>query len=257
MAQTPTLLFIHGAWHSRDCWSKVIPPLEKHGYRCLAPQVEFCGTETPVASLAGSINQIQSIITDETRNGRNVVLINHSFGGAAGCSAVKGFTEKDPSRLDNNSGRVIGIIQLCAFMPPPKNAQYEFLGPIIESRAPFYHSSPDGWNLLNSDIDVNDVFYNDLPREQAEIWKGRLLKQSTGCVEDLENLYPGWMDVPVSYIFTTQDHALPVHAQEALVAAAEKAGASITSKRLDSGHSPFLSRVNETVNMFLEEIGGF
>ncbi|OJJ05153.1 hypothetical protein ASPVEDRAFT_834030 [Aspergillus versicolor CBS 583.65] len=257
MAQTPTLLFIHGAWHTRDCWSKVIPALEKHGYRCVAPQVEFSGTETPVTSAAGSINQIQSIIIDETSNGRNVVVINHSLGGVVGCSAVKGFTRKDPSRLDNNSGSVVGIIQLCAFTPPPKSAEYEFFGPIVESRAAFHYSSPDGWDYIEPNVDINDLFYNDLSPEEADMWKGRLVKQSSACVKDIENFYPGWLDVPVSYILTTHDNALPVHAQEALVAASKKAGASITSKRLDSGHSPFLSRVDETVNLFLEAIGEF
>ena len=258
MAQPLTLLFIHGAWHSRDCWSSVILALEKHGYRCLAPQVEFCGSETPVGSLAGSLSQIQSIITDETRNGRNVVLINHSFGGAVGCSAVKGFTEKDPSQLnDDNSGRVIGIIQLCAFMPPSKTSQYDVLRPILDSGACFHYAGPDGWELCKSDADLNDLFYNDLPLAVADSWKDRLLKQSTGCFTDRENIYAGWMDVPVCYIVTTQDHAIPVQFQEVLVAAAKKAGASITSKILEAGHSPFLSRVDETVNLVLEAVGEF
>lgn len=258
MAQIPTLLFIHGAWHSRDCWSNVIPALEKHGYRCLSPQVEFCGTETPVHSLAGSISQIQTIIADETINGRNVVLINHSFGGVVGCSAVKGFTEKDPSRLNNNnSGRVIGIIQLCAFMPPSKTSQYDVLRPVIDSGACFHYAGPDGWEHIKTNADPNDLFYNDLSPAVADRWKGRLLKQSTGCFTDRENVYAGWMDVPVSYIVATQDHAIPVQFQEALIEAAKKAGASITPKLLESGHSPFLSRVDETVDLFLEVLGGF
>ena len=58
--------------------------------------------------------------------------------------------------------------------------------------------------------------------------------------------------MPVWYLICTRDQAIPVKWQEAAVNAAKEAGADIRAEYLDCGHSPFLSRVDETVRF----IGG-
>jgi pimeloyl-ACP methyl ester carboxylesterase len=244
----PSLIFVHGAWHSPEYWSKVIPAFKQQGYRCFAPQLDFCGTAQPVDSLASSVNQIQTLIAEETILGNDVVLINHSFGGSAGCTSVKGFTQKDPSRLTPNSGKVIGIIQLCAFMPRSDLSLYD----MVDITRVFHHSGPDGWEIIDQDPEA--LFYNDLPPEDVQFWKSRLLKHSSATFKDAVNVYPGWADVPVSYIFCKKDGAIPLQIQEAMVEGAKEAGASITTKSLDTGHSPFLSKTEETIGAIVESL---
>lgn len=243
-----TLIFIHGAWHSPECWVKVLPALQQQGHRCFAPQVEFCGTEQPVESLAGSVRQIQDLLAAETSAGNNVLLINHSFGGSVGCSAANGFTEKNPSRLTPSSGKVVGIVQVCAFTPPSKTSLFDLVNPSVA-----FHHDHEGWQIIDTTDPVN-VFYNDLSPDQAQYWKSRLLKQSTSPLTDREPVYAGWADVPVWYLLCTRDQAIPIQAQEGMVAAARAAGASITTKTLDAGHSPFLSKPDETVGFILEAV---
>jgi pimeloyl-ACP methyl ester carboxylesterase len=252
MSSTPTLLFVHGAWHSPACWSKVTSQLQHQGYRCLAPQLEFCGTEEPVESLAGSISQVQDLIASETAQGNDVVLVNHSFGGCVGSSSVKGFTQKDSSRLSPGSGKVVGIIQLCAFTPPSKTALYD----IIDLDTSFHHSGPDGWELIDNG-EPTDLFYHDLSPEDAQLWKGQLLKHSTASLKDRESVYAGWADVPVWYLLCTRDQAIPVQTQEMMVAAARDAGADFTTKSLDSSHSPYLSKPKDTTEFILEALEDF
>ncbi|KAJ6084186.1 hypothetical protein N7486_010986 [Penicillium sp. IBT 16267x] len=244
----PSLIFLHGSWHSPECWSKVIPAFEQQGYRCLAPQLDFCGTTQPVDSLASTIRQIQALITEETTLGNDVVLINHSFGGSVGCSSVKGYTQKDPSRLTPKSGKVVGIIQICAFMAPSNTSLYDLVDPSLA----FYHAGEDGWEVI--DQDPIAVFYNDLSLEDASFWKSRLRKHSAAAFKDSSNVYAGWADVPVSYIFCTNDCAIPIQSQEAMVKAAKEAGASISTRSLDASHSPFLSRPRETISAITESL---
>ncbi|CAI7624803.1 unnamed protein product [Penicillium manginii] len=235
MSSAPTLIFVHGAWHGPACWSNVTSQLQQQGYRCLAPQLEFCGTQEPVQSLAGSIGQVQDLIAAETTQGNNVVLVNHSFGGCVGSSSVKGFTQKDPSKLGPGSGKVVGIVQICAFTPASKTALYD----IINLDTPFHHSGPDGWELIDNGEPI-DLFYHDISPEDAQQWKGRLLKHSSASFKDRESVYAGWADVP-----------------EMMVAAARDAGADFTTKSLDASHSPFLSKPNDTVGFILEALGDF
>ncbi|KAJ5371042.1 uncharacterized protein N7496_007134 [Penicillium cataractarum] len=243
-----SLIFNHGAWHSPECWSKVIPAFKQRGYRCFAPQLDFCGTEQPVDSLASTIHQIQTLIAQETTLGNDVVLINHSFGGSVGCSSVKGFTQKDPSRLTPNSGKVIGIIQLCAFMPQSGLSLYD----MVDITKVFHHSEPDGWEGIHQDPVA--LFYNDMSPEDARYWKDCLLKHSTAAFKDSVNVYPGWADVPTSFIFCLRDGAIPLQIQEAMVEAAKGAGASITTRSLDTGHSPFFSKPEETTSVISESL---
>lgn len=244
----PSLIFVHGAWHSPECWSKVIPAFEQKGYRCFAPQLDFCGTEQPVDSLASTIQQIQTLIAQETTLGNDVVLINHSFGGSVGCTSVSGFTKKDPTKLTPNSGKVIGLIQLCAFMPQTGASLYDMIG----STGLFHHTGPDGWEEIDQDPEA--LFYNDLSPEDVHYWKTRLLKHSAATLRDSVNVYAGWADVPVSYFFCTKDSAIPVQAQQAMVQGAKEAGASITTRTLDTSHSPFLSKPEETINAIAESL---
>jgi pimeloyl-ACP methyl ester carboxylesterase len=52
-----------------------------------------------------------------------------------------------------------------------------------------------------------------------------------------------WREVPTSYVVCEQDNAIPAFAQDAMAA---RAG---TVHRLDSGHSPFLSRPDEVAEL--------
>jgi pimeloyl-ACP methyl ester carboxylesterase len=247
----PSLVFVHGAWHGPEHWEPLATVLRKEGFSCFTPLLDFCGSEHPVDSIASSIRQIQQNLETETSAGRNVVVINHSFGGCVGCSSVKGFTKRDPSRLSDDSGYVVGIIQLCAFMSPLRQSLYDVVGTLV-----FHRHGPDGWEVIHHG-DPRHLFYNDLSHEEAQHWKSFLRKQSTRALLDRENVYPGWADVPVWYLCCDQDNAIPIAGQEAGIMAARKAGATITTRYIESGHSPFLSKTEKTAQFILEALASF
>lgn len=244
----PTLIFVHGAWHRADCFAQTITALEQEGYHCIAPQLQSSGTPEPVTSLESTVSQVQDIIVAESTKGNDVIMVNHSFGGVVGCSAVKGFTAKDSSKLGSAKGKVVGIIQICAFMIP-SNVSLRDL--VAGGPGPFRtHISPEGWDVI--DDDTIDLFYNDLPAEKAKHWQSRLVNHSPATFADGNSSYAGWADVPVWYLHCTKDNAMKIEVQEAMVAGAKQAGASVTTKTLQAGHSPFLSKVDETVAFIRE-----
>lgn len=173
-----TLIFIHGAWHGPTCWINVTSRLQQQGYQCVSPQLGFSNTEQPVQFLAGSIGQVQHIIASETALGNNVILVNHSFGGSVGCSSMKGFSEKDPFNLRAGYRKVVGIVQICAFTPPSNKSLYNMIDPDTT----FHHSDPDGLGCIDNS-EPTDIFYNDIPPEEAELWKDRLVKHLSTTLE--------------------------------------------------------------------------
>ena len=102
------------------------------------------------------------------------------------------------------------------------------------------------------------LFYHDLPVEEGEYWVTRLTKQSSkALMEGGEAVYSGWKDVPVWYLATSQDQALPVEAQRFFVQSAKEAGGDITLREVESSHSPMLSKPKETADFLLEAVKAF
>jgi len=85
---TRTIVFIHGAWVTGDCWDKFVPFFEAKGYRCLTPS--WPGKDRPVGAiradpspLAGlGIGEIVGHYAGIIRGlDEPPILIGHSFGG--------------------------------------------------------------------------------------------------------------------------------------------------------------------------------
>lgn len=85
---TRTIVFIHGAWVTADCWDKLVPFFEAKGYHCLAPS--WPGKDRSVeeirrdpSTLAGL--GVAEIVAHYERLIRELpeppILIGHSFGG--------------------------------------------------------------------------------------------------------------------------------------------------------------------------------
>lgn len=85
-----TFLLVHGAWHSGECWERVVPLLESAGHRVLAPSLTGYGDKahllSPEVGLDTHVDDIVTLITDEDLT--DVVLVGHSYAGLVISSAA-------------------------------------------------------------------------------------------------------------------------------------------------------------------------
>jgi pimeloyl-ACP methyl ester carboxylesterase len=72
MADDPTVVLVHGAWHGAWCWEKVTPQLDEAGVAWMAVDLPFTSFEDDVAATRAAIDSA----------GGPVVLCGHSYGGA-------------------------------------------------------------------------------------------------------------------------------------------------------------------------------
>lgn len=265
MPSLPTLVLLHGAWHTPSCWDTVITTLTSKGYKCLAPELLYCNTEKPIESMLPVITQVQDLIAAETTQGNDVVLINHSFGGFAGSSAVKGYTKKDPSSLSHEkSGHVLGLINVPAFMPASNTSLFDIMVPSNSNSDSNTDSTQhrrnslanaEGWWELTRD--PASLFYNDLSPSDAQKWTSQLVNFSADAPASREGVYAGWLDVPVWYLLCTLDNAMPIAQQEGIVQKCRDAGADITTRRIEAGHSPMLSQPGVLVGVVEDAVAAF
>lgn len=256
MSSKPTLVLVPGAWHNASTWDKVSSLMAAQQYKCISVALPSTMSD-PSATLLQDIEAVRDSIVDETIQGRDVVVVVHSYGGMVGESAIKRLTrhkqdgsssEKDPS------GSVIGIVMLATGFV---QTGVSFIDGTGGKPPPFWTIDPES-GFATLVVEPRQLFYHDLPEEEGDYWVQKLGNQSLkSLMEGGEHAYAGWMDVPVWYVATTEDKALPVQAQRAFVQGAKDAGADVTLREVESSHSPMLSRPKQTADFILEAVTAF
>jgi pimeloyl-ACP methyl ester carboxylesterase len=273
MSNLPTLVFVPGSWHKPTCYDKIIKLLqEQHKLKCISITLPSTAGN-PAATFKDDIDAAQEAISSETTHGRNVVVIAHSYGGMVGNSAIKDFTQSRDTVASSSTstststgaevtdqsqtptkGFVIGVILIAS--------GFTLTG--LAFMDPFLGRPPPAWRV-NEETGYADLvtpprelFYHDLPADEAEYWVSQLTPQSLKALfEGGEFAYAGWMDVPAWYIGTVQDRGMPVVAQRVTVGMAREMGGRVEHRELQTSHSPFLSQPEETVGIVVEAVGAF
>ncbi|MGW0203706.1 alpha/beta fold hydrolase [Nonomuraea sp. NPDC003201] len=85
-----TYLLVHGAWHSGQCWERVVPLLESAGHRVAAPSLTGHGDKahllSPEVGLDTHVGDIVGLILEEDLT--EVILVGHSYAGLVISSAA-------------------------------------------------------------------------------------------------------------------------------------------------------------------------
>jgi len=247
MASKPTLIFVPGAWHIASLWDKVTSLLSAH-HKCITITLpSTLGSAS--TTLLDDINAVRNAIIAETSLGLDVVLVLHSYGGAVGQCAVKGLTRPaEPPHSSEKKNYVIGLAMMASGFGQTGVGFLEALG---GKPPPFWELSDDGFcTLLGS---ITELFYHDLPAEEAEEWLGKLTRQaSLPLTAGGEWSYAGWKDLPVWYLLTVEDKAGPPAAQRMMIEMVRESGKEIVVREVESSHSPMLSKPVETAK-FVED----
>ncbi|KAF5699656.1 alpha beta-hydrolase [Fusarium mundagurra] len=253
MAQKPSLIFVAGAWHTPECWGKVMSAMEAKGFKCIPVDLPTSQSTSTEVNFSHDVKVVSNVISGETSQGLDVVLLVHAYSGLVGPSAMKGFTVKS-SGTEAKTGLVIGLFMVVPGYIP---VGLSFLDACGGKLPPTWEADYDN-NMVHIKVDPIEMFYNDLPEEEAKYWVGKLNKYAlTGSTEGYEVAYEGWREVPVWNIMTKDDRTYPYEAQKMLVRGAEKAGANITKREIESGHLPMLSKPDEIVELLEEAVEAF
>ncbi len=94
---TKTYLLVHGAWHSGQCWARVVPFLGGAGHRVLTPTLTGYGETRhlagPDVGLGTHTDDIVALILAQDLTG--VVLVGHSYAGMV----ISAVAERVPDRI--------------------------------------------------------------------------------------------------------------------------------------------------------------
>ena len=220
----PGIVFCHGLWADGSCFAKLIAPLQKEGYQCIAAQYGLNSTAEDVAATKETIGRV---------NGP-VILVGHSYGG----TVITGAGTDD---------RVVGLVYICALAPDAdESSQYQ------QSKYP----KTD----VFSQIEVVDgriwlshegtkSFCGDLSdADQRLVWATQGAPKP-----DLFDAKAGgtaWKTKPSWYIVGKQDRTVHPDLERAM---AKRMGA--TTYELDSSHVPMLSQPERVLEVIRTAAG--
>ncbi|KAE8138649.1 Alpha/beta hydrolase fold-1 [Aspergillus pseudotamarii] len=244
MATTkPTIVFVPGAWSSPAGFDVVRRLLESQGVPTAAVAHPSTGVEPPSQTLSDDVANLRASLEHETGQGREVILVAHSYGGFVASDAAEGYGLAQRKAV-NRKGGIIAILYIAAFLGNKGMTITDLAG---GSLPPFMQL--DG--LYCRMIGEADVLFNGLDPQDQETRVSELVHTASAVFRSPISYEP-WHTVPCYYLICEGDNAVPPSAQEAIVQTAGK----MKTYRCDSSHCPFLSvpeKVVEVLESMIQE----
>ncbi|RFU24005.1 hypothetical protein B7463_g12330, partial [Scytalidium lignicola] len=177
-----------------------------------------------------AVAHIQKTTSELVAQGKEVVLVMHSYGGIPGTESAKGLLKKDRA-AEQKAGGIVSLVYIASFLLPQGESLASFLG----SMPPWVIF--DGDKITAEAASVDNIFYNDLSDSVKEENIKKLIHQAKPSFYTPLS-YPAYLDSPTTYLMCEKDNAIPFFAQQAMVGIG---GPRVVSHICSSSHSPMLS----------------
>ncbi|KAK4499938.1 hypothetical protein PRZ48_008124 [Zasmidium cellare] len=244
----PTLVLVHGSWHSPEHFGPLIEDLTTHGYKCVPVSLPSTQSpDEPPANLTDDTLAVRSTVEVELAK-NNVIVIAHSYGGTPTNNALKDLSTASRHAAGHKTS-VLSLIFLAAIILPPDTTFLAALGghphPIHELRTPdFAWVGPPG---------PEHYFYNEMPPEEATKWAGKLRVQSWRAYTEATT-YAAYREIECFYLRTRRDRAIPFEMQGGLLEGVEKDGGRVRWEAVDADHTPFIGKSLGATSEFVRRV---
>jgi pimeloyl-ACP methyl ester carboxylesterase len=225
-AHNTTIVLVHGAWADGTGWQDVIPILQRQDYKVIAVQ-------NPLTALNTDVETTKRVIDGETKKGRRVVVVGHSYGGAVMSGAAAG-----------NSG-VKALVYIAAFAPDAGEPIAAFLEKYPTELPTAFEPDAAGFLYLSA-ARYRPIFAADLPERQTRVMQAAQ-KPAHGSLFGQSIAAAAWRTIPSWYVVAQEDKALSPGLQR-FYATRMKAGTT----EIKGSHVVFISRANQVAKVILD-----
>lgn len=125
--EQPVFVLAPGAWHSPGCYEIVQAKLHAQNFETRAVAYPSVGAEPPTKGLFDDAAAVRAEIEACVNQGRQVIVVGHSYGGLVIAEAVKGLGYKQ-RQADGKTGGVTLVVYLAAFVTPKGASILKMLG---------------------------------------------------------------------------------------------------------------------------------
>ncbi|KAK0710703.1 Alpha/beta hydrolase fold-1 [Lasiosphaeris hirsuta] len=249
-ASKPTILLIHGAWHTSKNLEKLKLALEAAGYAASVPQLPSVSeVSPPTADLAADTAVLRKHTEDLLEAGQTVVAVAHSYGGQVATNALAGLDLASRAR-DGRPGGIARLVYLCAFFLPKGKSMIDVLREFgHEALLPLVFDIAEDRSIVCRDVKTT-MLGPGVEGEEINAYIASLgPRWNEKCMYDEITSDEAWRVIPVTYIHTTQDTMVPMAYQTSMVEYIQAQGTEVETFTLESGHCPNLTATEDLVDV--------
>lgn len=237
-----TYLLVHGAWHSGQCWQRVVPLLASAGHRVLAPSLTGHGEKAhllgPEVGLDTHTDDIVDLITGQDLT--DVILVGHSYAGLVISAAA--------NRVPD---RIAGLVYLDAMVPVDGESAVDVM-PVTQLLIDQAAAAGTGWRIppLPELPPPGGLFGITDPADIAWV-RSMLSDQSVRCLQQpvrLDN--PAADTIPRTHIHCTLGRPADFHRRP--VPAIQPNGTPSQVRELAAGHDCMVTAPAELAELLLK-----
>jgi pimeloyl-ACP methyl ester carboxylesterase len=256
----PSILIVPGSFARPEFYDPIVSAVHSYGYPIHALHLPSVAPETgptgPPPSLYDDAAFIAGEIEKLADEGKDVVLVAHSYGGVPATESLKGLSKEERAK-DGKKGGVVRLAYLTCLVPAvgvnsasvladvPAEARLELK---IDVRACFCHcsicaaqltiSQENGWMYHDPIERSAEICFSDISKERGEAWMRKFSRHSSVSFMG-ELTYAGYKDVPVSYMLCEEDLCIPPKNQREGIDIIEKvSGRKVDVTSIHAGHIP-------------------
>jgi pimeloyl-ACP methyl ester carboxylesterase len=251
----PTFVLVPGSFSPPSWYEKVTPFLEKAGYENVVVPLPSANSEgkykTP-PTMTDDAASIKAVISDLVNNGKEVIIVMHSYGGYPGTEATGGLAKADRQKQGKDGG-VAALVYVAGWMPPVGKSIFELQGEpemlkiAVSFGPPFSVQDKPADDCSKGEYtymppgDFYQYLFPELPEEEARNYTAQLENHSTVCWYGILT-YPGYKYIPTTCLIPENDFIIATNIQKEQVAREEREGVKITVHELKGvGHAPIIS----------------
>ncbi|POS77082.1 hypothetical protein DHEL01_v204519 [Diaporthe helianthi] len=249
----PTILLVPGACAPGHVYNNVLEKVRTSGYdiRALQKPSLLLETGSPTARNPPSMYEDAAYIASQAEaladEGKDVVIIAHSYGGVPSTECIKGLA-KDARQKLGKPGGIVRLAYMTALVPALGSSAADVLDLGERSADDCMSMNVDDAGWMSVPITANNlrVLVPGLPREEAEKWGGLMTAQSAVSFGD-PLTYAGYKDVPVSYLICEEDLVILAGNQKRMVDLIEQGGRKVDVTSIPAGHTPNITATQAVV----------
>lgn len=253
MSTLPTILVVHGAWHTPPNYQSFINALQGQGFKVICPHLPTCNNSfNPVGTYFDDVAHVRKTLEVLVDNGEHVLMIMHSYGGAVGTGAADGLSFSERTAAGQPGG-VIHLLYLCAYILEPGSTLWGVLQEAGSEELwdQYIDTAEDGSTAAK---DPGLLFFSG-NADQAVVEKAlKTLVRFPSPVLTTPTVGSAWKTIPTTYVSTTQDYALPKTFQDIMLLKVKEAGIEVKVKEYQADHSLFITRESDMVTVALEAV---
>lgn len=128
-AAKPAVVVVNGSFCPELFYSDMKEEFSKAGYEAVVANIPSIGNgdRLPAATVAEDASHIHSITSKLANQGKDVVLMTHSYGGIPGTESAQGLAKKEREAVGKVGG-IVRLIYMTSVVPPVGKSLGDLLG---------------------------------------------------------------------------------------------------------------------------------